>query len=179
MLVLLVDPAHPGEMKFTKWWTLINVHEHSWTFINGSSSQFMNCVHELFIKTVHDKSWILMNTWWTNVVHELVHEAHMESFMNSHEFLWTWKDQFSSWKFMREFHKCWWIILNLISLNQLIRFMTSSWMFTTDCFMNCDELLWTWLVSGFPTMPEMPATRPDEFYADQHVIGHIRLLSSW
>ena len=32
---------------------------------------------------------------------------------------------------------------------------------------------------GFPTMPEMPATRPDEFYADQHVIGHIRLLSSW
>ena len=22
-------------------------------------------------------------------------------------------------------------------------------------------------------MPEMPACRPDEFYADQHVIGHI------
>ena len=28
---------------------------------------------------------------------------------------------------------------------------------------------------GFPTVPEMPATQPDEFYADQHVIGHIRL----
>ena len=33
--------------------------------------------------------------------------------------------------------------------------------------------------AGFPTMPEMPAIRPDEFYADQHVIGPIRLLSSW
>ena len=35
------------------------------------------------------------------------------------------------------------------------------------------------LRAGFPTVPEMPACRPDEFYADQHVIGHIRLLSSW
>ena len=33
--------------------------------------------------------------------------------------------------------------------------------------------------AGFPTMPEMPAIRPDEFYADQHVKGPIRLLSSW
>ena len=23
--------------------------------------------------------------------------------------------------------------------------------------------------SGFPTVPEMPACRPDEFYADQHL----------
>ena len=38
-------------------------------------------------------------------------------------------------------------------------------------------LLQCW--AGFPTMPEMPATRPDEFYADQHVICHIRLLYSW
>ena len=35
------------------------------------------------------------------------------------------------------------------------------------------------LPPGFPTMPEMPAIRPDEFYADQHVKGPIRLLSSW
>ena len=35
------------------------------------------------------------------------------------------------------------------------------------------------LIAGFPTVPEMPACRPDEFDADQHVIGHIRLLSSW
>ena len=34
-------------------------------------------------------------------------------------------------------------------------------------------------LAGFPTVPEMPACRPDEFYANQHVIGHIRLLSSW
>ena len=27
-----------------------------------------------------------MNTWWTNVVHDLVHEVYMEKFMNSHEF---------------------------------------------------------------------------------------------
>ena len=33
--------------------------------------------------------------------------------------------------------------------------------------------------AGFSTVPEMPACRPDEFYADQHVTGHIRLLSSW
>ena len=43
--------------------------------------------------------------------------------------------------------------------------------------------LYIWLhpyiYAGFPTMPEMPAIRPDEFYADLHVIGHIRLLSSW
>ena len=43
----------------------------------------MNCVYELFIKTVHDKYLILMRTWWTDVVHDLVHEVCMESFMNS------------------------------------------------------------------------------------------------
>ena len=29
--------------------------------------------------------------------------------------------------------------------------------------------------SGFPTVPEMPACRPDEFDADQHVIGRLQL----
>ena len=43
-----------GEMKFMKWLTLPNVHEHTWTFINGSSNQIINYVHELFLKNNHE-----------------------------------------------------------------------------------------------------------------------------
>ena len=38
--------------------TLMNLLEHSWTFVNGSSSQFVNCIHKLFIK---NSSWQIMN----------------------------------------------------------------------------------------------------------------------
>ena len=69
------------------WWTFMNIHEQLSIVHQASSwTEFMNCSSN----TVHDKSWILMNIWWTNVVHDLVHEVHMERFMNSHECLWTW-----------------------------------------------------------------------------------------
>ena len=111
--------AFPGEIKFINWWTLMNVHEHSWTFINGSSSQFMNCVHELFIKTVHDKSWILMNTWWTNIVHESVHEVHMESFMNSHEFFLNLLGSIQLIaKFMKVHERVSWTLMNYYELDK-------------------------------------------------------------
>ena len=88
MLAMVPAKDNPGEMKFIKWRTLMNVHEHppmvQW-FITCSS------------KTVYDdKSWILINTWWTHIVHDLGNEVHIESLMNSDAFLWTSQDQFSS-----------------------------------------------------------------------------------
>ena len=59
---------------------VMNVDEFSWTFMN-IHQWFIKPVHK-HIKTVHDISWILMNTWWTDFVHDLVHEVHMER-------LWT------------------------------------------------------------------------------------------
>ena len=48
-----------------------------------------------------------MNTWLTDVVHDLVYEVYMERFMN---------------------------------LVESIQFITCSWKFMRDSFMNCDKL---------------------------------------
>ena len=65
-----------------------------WALISLKAIVAQEKGHPIFFRLTgmncFDKSWILINTWWTNVVHELAHEAHIESFMNSHEFLWTW-----------------------------------------------------------------------------------------
>ena len=42
--LLCVDEMHiPWEMKFIKWWTLINIREHS-SIIKNSSWQIMNII---------------------------------------------------------------------------------------------------------------------------------------
>ena len=117
----LVKPIRPfpGDMKFIKWWTLM-IHEHSSMVHQASSwTVFMNCSS----KTVYDKSWILMNTWWTNVAQDLVHEVHMGgswTVIIFYELGWSNLVHIAcSWKFIREFHELWWIIMNLINPNSV------------------------------------------------------------
>ena len=122
----------------------MNIQEHSSMVYQASSwTVFMNCSSI----TVHDKSWILMNTWWTNIVHDFGMISWF-SYGEFHEQSWIfmnlpWSIQFiaCSWKFMREFNEFWRIIMSLINLNSVHGYFMK---IHEDSLMNCDKFLWAW-----------------------------------
>ena len=132
---LLAEKTKKSLTRLIKWWTLMNVYEHSWTFINGLSSQFMNCVHELFIK---NSSWQIMNINEHSMNWCCLWSSSWSSYGEFREQSWIFinlvgsiqlfskrfhklgrNNSACSWKFVTEFRELWWNIMSLISPNSV------------------------------------------------------------